>query len=129
MVDDIRKPRVLFVEDHRDVRELFVHCMRAAGWQVEAIDDGHDAVDVAARLQPDVVVMDLQLPVVSGVEATRRLKADPRTAHLRVIACTAFGRQHEAELREGGFLLVVPKPCEPEDLRVILEGLAAGWEP
>jgi CheY-like chemotaxis protein len=124
-----RRPRVLFVEDDRDTRDIYAWCMRAAGWHVDTVTDGLEAVPVAALFQPDLVVMDLHLIVVGGIEATRRLKADSRTAHIPVVACTAYGRLHEAELRQIGFRLVVPKPCDPDDLRVILEGLVAGWDP
>jgi CheY-like chemotaxis protein len=124
-----RKPRVLFVEDHLDTRDIYSWWMRAAGWEVDSVTDGLEAVPVAALFQPDIVVMDLNLLVVGGIEATRRLKADPRTRHITVVACTAYGRQHEVELKQVGFRLVVPKPCDPQDLRVILEGLLAGWNP
>jgi eukaryotic-like serine/threonine-protein kinase len=125
----VRRPRVLFVEDDDDTRDLYAWCMRAAGWEVDCIARGLEAVAVAATFQPDVVVMDLHMPVVSGIEAARRLKDDPRTAHIPVVACTAFGRRREAEQRAGGFRFVVPKPCEPEDLRVILESLVDGRDP
>jgi CheY-like chemotaxis protein len=121
-----RRPRVLFVEDHDDTRDIYAWCMRAAGWEVDAVPRGLEAVAVAALFQPDVVVMDLHMPVLSGVEATRRLKEDRRTAHIPVVACTAFGREHEAELRGGGFRFVVRKPCEPDDLRTVLEGVVPG---
>jgi CheY-like chemotaxis protein len=120
---------VLFVEDDDDTRDLYAWCMRAAGWEVDCIARGLEAVAVAATFQPDVVVMDFHMPVVSGIEATRRLKDDPRTAHIPVIACTAYGRRQEIEQRAGGFRYVVPKPCQPEDLRVILEGLVDGQDP
>jgi CheY-like chemotaxis protein len=123
-----RRRRVLFVEDNLDTRDIYAWCMRAAGWEVDTVTDGLEAVPVAALFQPDVVVMDLHLLAVDGIEATRRLKADARTAHIPVVACTAYGRQYEAELR-GRFRLVVSKPCDPDDLRVLLEDLVAGWEP
>jgi CheY-like chemotaxis protein len=126
---NVERHRVLFVEDHEDTREIYVSCMLAAGWQVDSVATGIDAVEAAARFLPDVIVMDLHLPVIDGLEATRRLRDDPRTAHIRVVACTAFASQHETELRAAGFLLVVPKPCEPDDLLVLLEGLADGWVP
>jgi CheY-like chemotaxis protein len=117
---------VLLVEDHDDTREIYAWCMRAAGWAVDEVSRGLEVVAVAASFQPDVVVMDLHMPVLGGIEARRRLRNDPRTAHIPVVACTAFRHQHEAELREGGFRLVVSKPCEPEDLRAILEGIVPG---
>jgi serine/threonine-protein kinase len=125
-VKPARRPRVLFVEDHDDTRDIYAWCMRAAGWEVDAVGRGAEAVAVAALFQPDVVVMDLHMPVMSGIEATRRLKEDRRTADIPVVACTAFGREHEAELRAGGFRFVVRKPCAPADLRAVLEGIVPG---
>ena len=121
-----RRLRVLFVEDHDDTRDVYAWCMRAAGWEVDAIARGLEAVAVAAMFQPDVVVIDLHMPVVSGIEAARRMKDDPRTAHIPVVACTAFRQQHESELAAGGFRYVVTKPCEPDHLRLILEGVVSG---
>jgi len=119
----VRRPRVLFVEDHDDTRDFYAWWMRAAGWEVDTVSRGLEAVAVTASFQPDVIVMDLHMPTVDGIEARRRLRVDPRTAHIPVVACTAFGRQHEPELREAGFRFVVSKPCQPEELRAVLEGV------
>jgi two-component system cell cycle response regulator DivK len=117
------RPRVLIVEDHGDTREIYAWCMRAAGWQVDTVTNGLEAIVMASALQPDVVVMDLHLPVVDGIEATRRLKGDDRTAHIPVVACTAFGHEHRDEIESAGFDHLVRKPCTPEELRDLVEKL------
>src|SRR5258708_30085721 len=68
------RPRVLLVDDDEDTREMYAWCMRAAGWIVETAADGADALLLAPVFEPDVIVMDLHLPTVDGIEATRRLK-------------------------------------------------------
>jgi CheY-like chemotaxis protein len=115
---------VLIVEDHADTRELYAWVMREAGWQVETVNDGLEALIMAVTTEPDVVVMDVNLPLIDGIEATRRLKADPRTAHIPVVACTAFGEVRDAEMLRAGFDQLVPKPCSPEELRDVVEKLA-----
>jgi two-component system cell cycle response regulator DivK len=114
---------VLIVEDHDDVREVFAWCMRAAGWQVDTVTTGLEAVILATATNPDVIVMDINLPVLDGIAATRRLKIDERTAHVPVIACTAFPVDRQ-ELLDAGFDGIVPKPCSPDELCEILEQVA-----
>ena len=118
--------RALIVDDHDDTRELYVSCLRNAGWHVDEVTDGVEALAVAASFDPHVIVMDLHLPELDGVEATRRLRRDPRTAHILVVACTAFQRHYSAlELSDAGFEALLAKPCTPEDLRLKLEALVA----
>jgi two-component system response regulator AtoC len=116
---------VLIVEDDEDTREIYAWCMRAAGWHTDAVTNGLEALAVAASFAPDVIVMDLHMPELSGIEATRRLKRDTRTAHIPVVACTAYGRLHVAEVVDAGFDEVVDKPCTPEELRALIEQVLA----
>jgi two-component system cell cycle response regulator DivK len=106
---------------------MYVWCMRAAGWQVEAVADGEEAILVAAIFTPDVIVMDLHLPVIDGLEATRRLKADLHTRGIPVVALTGFDpRQAEPLARKAGCELFVAKPCPPERMLALLETLLTG---
>lgn len=123
------RPRVLIVDDDEDARDMYAWCMRAAGWNVEDVADGAEALFVAEHFEPDVIVMDLRLPVIGGLEATRRLKADPRTRHIPVVALSGADRsQTEAEAMAAGCEEFVPKPCPPQDLRALLEKLVTGGE-
>jgi CheY-like chemotaxis protein len=99
--------------------------MRSAGWFVEDVEDGEDALFIATAFAPDVVVMDLRLPVLGGIEATRRLKRDPRTQHIPVVVCSGHSQLRVEAIMAGcdGFLA---KPCEPETLCRLLESLVAG---
>jgi two-component system, cell cycle response regulator DivK len=82
-------PRILLVEDNPDNRDMLSRRLIRRGCEVEFAGDGAEAVAAAQAAPPDLVLMDLSLPVMDGWEATRRLKADPRTAAVPVIALTA----------------------------------------
>jgi len=111
------RPRVLVVDDYRDAREMYREYLHGAGFDVVEAADGAEALLRAADAGPDIILMDLALPVMDGWEATRRLKADPRTARIPVVALTGhvvFGAYHEAT--RAGCDSFLTKPCLPEDL-------------
>ncbi|HXX69013.1 MAG TPA: response regulator, partial [Polyangiaceae bacterium] len=88
-----------------------------SGYEVQQASDGEEAVRMAQQLLPDVVVMDLSLPVVDGWEATRRLKADARTRSIPVIALTGHALAgHSRGAREAGCDAFLAKPCLPDKL-------------
>jgi two-component system cell cycle response regulator DivK len=115
------RPRVLIVEDHEDTLEMYAWCMRAAGWLVWAVTDGEQALSIASQIVPDVIVMDLRLPVIDGLDATRLLKANPATKHIPVVGCSGVVGGADALAKEAGCDEFVAKPCPPEDLRELLE--------
>ena len=80
---------VLVVEDHDESREAIAEYLTLVGLQVTTASDGQQAIDLARDLQPQVIVMDLAMPVLDGWEATRRLKAAADTKHIPVIALSA----------------------------------------
>lgn len=81
--------RILLVEDNELNRDMLSRRLQRRGYQVTLALDGVDGVEAATRERPDVVLMDLDLPRLSGLDATRRLRDDPATAGLRIIALTA----------------------------------------
>jgi CheY-like chemotaxis protein len=110
-------PLVLVVDDYVDSREMFCELLGMAGYRVEEAGDGAEAVDKASTLLPDLVLMDLSLPVLDGWEATRQLKDDPRTRHIPVVALT--GHRLEGGAQEAsalGYQGVLSKPCTPDAL-------------
>ena len=112
-----RRPLVLIVEDESDLRHLYAQQLILSGFDVLEAGNGQDAIDAVSSRSPDVVVMDLSLPVIDGWEATRRLKADDRTAHIPVVALT--GHDGSGELQRAtnaGCDWFVPKPCPPDAL-------------
>jgi two-component system cell cycle response regulator DivK len=108
---------VLVADDYVDGREAAMEYLLFCGFRVEQAADGQEAVDKAIALCPDVILMDLSLPVLDGWEATRLLKHDERTRHIRIIAVTAHAlTMHADSARAAGCDAVVIKPCLPADL-------------
>jgi CheY-like chemotaxis protein len=81
--------KVLIVEDFEDTRELLMMIVRLRGCDVAEAKDGQEAVDLAASEMPDLILMDLNLPVLDGWEATRRIHARRETSHIPVVAISA----------------------------------------
>ncbi|HKF59850.1 MAG TPA: response regulator [Dongiaceae bacterium] len=89
--------KVLYVEDNDDNIYMLTHRLRRAGFTVAVATDGAAGVAMAASERPDVILMDLSLPVLDGWEATRRIKAAPETRHIPVIALTAHAMSGDRE--------------------------------
>ena len=114
---DRDRPLILVVEDQEDLRRLYVEHLVLCGFEVIEADNGEDAISHTSSHSPDVVLMDLSLPVLDGWEATRRLKADTRTAHIPVIALTAHDGSGELQrATRAGCDWFMPKPCPPDTL-------------
>lgn len=110
-------PLVLVVDDFEDNRAMYVEYLQFQGFRVAEAVNGEEAVARASELLPAVIVMDLSLPVMDGWEATRRVKADPRTKHIRVIALTGHAEPaHAKKALDAGCDDFVAKPCLPEHL-------------
>jgi CheY-like chemotaxis protein len=114
--------RVLVVEDFPDARELVASILISEGYEVISAEDGQEGVRLAREHRPAVIVMDLFMPVMDGVEATRQIRATPELAHSRVIAYTAKPSGIDRAL----FDAVCKKPCPPDELISIVAQLAAG---
>jgi CheY-like chemotaxis protein len=112
-----RKRSILIVEDHRDQREMYASYFEAKGFRTLTATDGPSGLLAARTEHPDVIVMDLSLPHIDGWEATRRLKQDPDTADIPVIACTAhvLGGSCERAV-DAGCNAYVTKPILPRHL-------------
>lgn len=110
-------PRVLLVDDYPDAREMYSEYLEFSGFQVVEAANGMEALQRALDANPDIILMDLSLPVMDGWEATRRLKADLRTAHIPIVALTGHALAGISEgAKRAGCDAFVTKPCLPEDL-------------
>jgi two-component system, cell cycle response regulator DivK len=120
-------PLVLLVDDFQDNREMYAMYLIHAGLRVAEASDGHEALEKAFALLPDIIVMDLSLPGLDGWEATRQLKRDVRSRHIPVLALTSHALDGFSEgARAAGCDGFVTKPCLPDQLlgeiRAILGG-------
>jgi CheY-like chemotaxis protein len=116
---------VLLVEDDLDGRRLYAQWLTAAGFHVQEAHNGLQALERAFDSRPDVVVTDLHIPGIDGFELARRLKQDPRTLDVPVLAVTgyvAFASDPGRALR-AGCDAVLPKPYSPEDLEAAIRNL------
>lgn len=119
-------PLVLVVEDYPDAREMYAEYLRFSGFRVDEARNGEEALEKAFMLLPDVVLMDLALPLMDGWEATRRLKSDPRTANIVVVALTGHALAGHADgARRAGCDAFVTKPCLPDELVLQIRRLLA----
>lgn len=115
------KPFALLIEDDRDVATLFRHVLDMAGYDSENIYDGLEAMKRLAVLQPDVVLLDLQLPGMSGVEILQKMRADERMKTIPVIVITAYAYYAKSLPIEPDLFLL--KPVDIHDLSNLIQRL------
>lgn len=115
---------VLIVDDYPDALDIWTLYLRSLGYEVSTAADGPSAIAQAEQLLPDLIVLDLELPGISGFEAARRLRQNPATEDIPLIAATGYSHHRQlAMAREAGFDQVVVKPVEPDKLVEEIERL------
>jgi len=109
--------KILIAEDERDIRDLVAFTLRFAGHEVFAASNGEEAVELAPRVNPDLILMDVRMPRMTGYEACKILKADPDLKDIPVVFLSAKGQENEIQqgLASGAedYLL---KPFAPDQL-------------
>ena len=102
---------ILIVEDNELNMKLFNDLLEAKGYNILQTRNGREALDIARSEKPDLILMDIQLPEVSGLDVTKWIKEDPETADIPVIAVTAFAMKGDEErIRQGGCEAYISKP-------------------
>jgi two-component system cell cycle response regulator DivK len=108
---------ILVVEDQEDNRQILHDLLTSAGYEVVEAIDGAEALRAVASRRPDLILMDIQLPIMDGYEATRRLKADPATRDIPLIVITSYALSgDEGKARAAGADDYVAKPFSPRAL-------------
>lgn len=116
--------QVLLVEDNDDNRMIFATILDHFGYDVVQAPNGRDGVDMAEQHRPDLIIMDISLPVMDGLEATRRIRANPNTATIPVLAVTAHARDCDRErVIDAGCNDYLAKPVEPRKLVQRVQGM------
>ena len=110
-----RETHVLIVDDYPDALDIWVIYLKAIGYRVSTAADGASAIRQAEQLLPDVIVLDLELPGISGFDVARRLRKNPLTQDIPLIAATGYSHERQLSLaREAGFDEVMIKPVDPD---------------
>jgi CheY-like chemotaxis protein len=130
---DKPQPLVLVVEDYPDAQEMYAEFLSFEGFRVAAASTGLEAIEKATALVPDVILMDLSLPGIDGWEATRRIKRDPRTQSIPIVALSGHAlAATSATAKKAGCAAFITKPCLPAalvaELRKLLNLTAASPE-
>jgi CheY-like chemotaxis protein len=113
--------RVLIVEDYEDAREMYALYLASVGYEVDLAADGHQALARARAQRPDVIVLDIALPMLDGLAVIRVLRGEESTARVPIITLSASaGPQVSAAAVEAGADLVLEKPCLPDDLEMAI---------
>ncbi len=108
---------ILVVEDQEDNRQIIRDMLSATDYQITEAENGEEALAAVTKQRPDLILMDIQMPILDGYEATRRIKADPGLRSIPIIAITSYalsGDEHKA--RAAGCDDYVPKPYSPRQL-------------
>ena len=108
--------RILVIEDQPDSRRIIRDMLASTGYEVTEVENGEEALAAIAKQRPDLILMDIQLPIMDGYTATRRIKADP-VRSIPIIAVTSYALDGEAKVaKAAGCDDYVPKPYSPREL-------------
>jgi two-component system, chemotaxis family, CheB/CheR fusion protein len=119
-------PRVLVVDDNQDAADTFANVLECMGYDVEAAYDGQQALEKAVETAPDVVILDIDMPVMNGVETARALKAEEATRCTRLVALTGLPAPDWPDTEADRFDVRLAKPICVGEMATLLERLVAG---
>jgi two-component system cell cycle response regulator DivK len=115
---------ILYVEDNEFNRKIVRDLLKRTTYALIEANDGEAGVATALEKRPDLVLMDIQLPKISGIEATRRLRADPATAATPIIAITSFALYgDDQKAKEAGATAYLTKPYSPKELLTLIRSI------
>ncbi|MFZ4404508.1 MAG: response regulator [Pseudobdellovibrionaceae bacterium] len=122
--------RILIVEDNDLNLKLFRDLLGANGYETVETREGLEAISLTRNMMPDLILMDIQLPEISGLDITKKIKADPQIQHIPVIAVTAFAmKDDEEKIMQAGCEAYLSKPIAIDQflatIRRLLEGVEA----
>lgn len=122
----MNRPTVLLVDDLPDGLDMYQEYLTHRGYDVIVARHGEEAIAKARRHQPDVILLDIRMPVVTGTQMMRTLRADPTFTNVPIIALTAHAMDDERNAAlAAGFDELIAKPCLPDDLASAVERILA----
>jgi CheY-like chemotaxis protein len=110
------KKRVLLVEDQSDIREMMQMLLNGYGYDVVEASDGYEAVELALKHRPDLILMDMAMPVLDGLDSVRAMRRHDQLLHVPILAVTAFGDFYNQRALDAGCTDVLHKPLDFEEL-------------
>ena len=113
--------KVLLVEDFDDVRRMMRFQLQGEGFDVVEAADGHEALEKAVTVKPDLILMDIAMPVMDGIQATRAIRQHAGLTDVPIIAVTAYGEFYNERAREVGCNAVVQKPVDVTELKPLVQ--------
>ena len=117
MIDEKNLPRVLYVEDEKDLRDPISQMLEFLGYEVDCAVNGAEGVEKAESWQPDFILMDIRMPKIDGFEATRRLRSNPVTNKIPIFILSAYDdAKTRASCREVGADGFFSKPADIEKI-------------
>ena len=120
-----KRPLILLVDDFEDALVIYGQYLEHCGYRVVIARNGEEAVNAARVHRPELILLDLRMPVMSGTDALRALRRDPTLAGIPVLALTAHALEGERmDALAAGFDQVVSKPCLPDELVAIVQRFA-----
>ena len=123
--DDLMSPKtILYVEDNELNRRIVRDLLKRTSYRLLEAPDGETSLDIVRRERPDLILMDIQLPRLSGIEVTRTLRSEPVTANTPIIAITSFALSgDEQRAKAAGATAYMTKPYSPRDLLALIRSL------
>lgn len=121
--------KILIAEDEQDIRDLIEFTLKYVGHEVVCVSNGEEACDMAKKIIPELILLDVRMPVMSGYEACEKIKNDPKTKHIPIVFLSAKGQDSEIKAGlQAGAVDYLLKPFAPDDLnrrlKEILDGVA-----
>ena len=115
------KKKILIVEDNPENMRLLEMTLRARGYTLLKATDGEKALDISMRKRPDLIIMDIQLPKMNGLEVTKKLRETPAFSHTPIIGLTAYAMKGDEErIIEAGCDAYLSKPIDTRELREVI---------
>jgi two-component system, cell cycle response regulator DivK len=121
----MRRLKVLLVEDDADARGLYGYMLALAGYRVKVVSNGLEAFAEIQVERPDVIVTDIAMPVLSGLDLITALRSNEELADLPVVAITSFGETLREEARAAGATDSIDKPTELERMREVINAVVS----
>jgi CheY-like chemotaxis protein len=117
----MKSARVLVVEDFDDIRKMIRFQLRDAGYEVVEAKDGYEAVEKALETRPDLILMDIAMPVMDGIQAATAIRQHEELADVPIVAVTAYGEFYEERALDVGYDAVVQKPLDLSQLQPLVQ--------